>query len=1271
MDLPDNLRLADNAAFAQILEDEGEELDQIGSLAASLIDGKSESRQIALALTSQALFALEADAEAWDEGDLREAEVQLLRRFPFEDLASLVVSESSGQVLLQSETDADLLVEMGEDADVLVETLAACVEQAAGRELDVQRAEEEDLLPLSRGIVKRRGGTPKEAKARGESAEERARREREEEARRKKEREERELTAALERFSAPRFDPAKQARRVFEENGEEGARAWKADIARVRQFAIARMRAQVHSNYRHFIRIARGIAALEGEGAALRRALGEAQGTLRDVAALALHPQPPPAAPGRGPGGGAGALRGELLDELDLLLAQRRVDAAIPALAAARDRLEREERGAGARLPALQRLRAEVEERAARIRAILCDELAAAAAAPEPPAAHLAKLRGQLQQLGAGEAARRAYVRGRAALAAAESGRLKMRGDAALYGPRLAEALFGTLRATAADFRAAFGSGRPMAGFVLWAAWEVDRLVEVYRRQVFPSGNLFAIGECLHAAFAHAAQLEKRGLSFTALLIARFRPGLVQALEQYGQRLEASLAGAVAQETWRPVEVAPPTSPPRSSRAPPRRRRRAAAAAGVPAGAAGGAGPLPCGGGPLAALPSTSAPPSATPPAPFSSATPPPSSVVPPGALADPRCAGGRRLRAARDALLAAFVARRASALAAASAGPPTSSPRARSVAAALAGIAEEAASRLPAGAMRQLLSATVERLAADLRSYVEELVEGDGKQGPRRIGYGGLQLAALDLRFLAAVCGRHAGRPPAAPSRPPSRRAAPPARRARPDRAQRLVEAFCAASGRPRDVALQRAATSAALRARLAALGDLLLEWDPDAKDPAPQRAPPPAPSRHPRPAPPAAASPRAPAGAAGPQPRDRRGAARAGETPARSRRPRALRGGEGEAPEAAPDPAPAPEPPPRPPRRALEKSPEGGARVDGPEPAAAEVPVEAERGRSGPAGLRRGGWRERLAALRAADGDEDGAMAAPPRPARPVSGGEEDAPAEPARARGAAPPRLASEQEAPAAAAAGDAPRRTPLRRQAEAEDTAAEAAPRRAERPSLWKAAEDPPPPVGAEGEAEDPAARRRARLRLSGPGPPQSGQRAWRRALGAGGGAGGAGGGAGGAGGAGLEGEGEEPGAPARISIRERAAARLAARSAEPRPGPSEAAAAELEATGSASLGEEGAGRGERTERQRTLKRVESIAERRTQLLSTLKTRYGAANGGEHPSGSGPGPGGGDDADPPAPPRRSMLAAASRRSEAGGEGERPRARTPLRSSRVSKE
>eukprot|EP00250_Pteridium_aquilinum_P010109 c19160_g1_i1 orf=582-2723(-) len=341
---------------------------------------------------------------------------------------------------------------------------------------------------------------------------------------------------------------------------EKGLRSLCTELARLKEASANQMCESVYAIYGAFIRTSQEWLDIEGEIVNMRNVLSQQAALvhgLKDGLQLDIISDKVDVASEGVLYSGANRMALQdsevLLDNLDVLIAERRVDEALAALfdgeATVMDMSEDDQAGESFRT----QLQVLLSERKARLAEQLVDvvqqpstsghELRAAITTlyrlGDGPRAHSLLLNAHRQKL-------HSNVRG-------------LRSSCTCYGGEytftLSQLVFSTLSQAAKDSRAIFGEQAAyISELVLWVSNEVANFASLVERQILlpasASGSLHAAAESVQTALGYCSLLEDEGLTLCPALSKLFRPSVEKTLEANVMHMKEALTVAASVDDW-------------------------------------------------------------------------------------------------------------------------------------------------------------------------------------------------------------------------------------------------------------------------------------------------------------------------------------------------------------------------------------------------------------------------------------------------------------------------------------------------------------------------------------------------------------------------------------------------------------------------------------------------------------------------------------------------------------------------------------------------
>lgn len=320
------------------------------------------------------------------------------------------------------------------------------------------------------------------------------------------------------------------------------------------------MRKSVYANYSAFIRTAKEISALECQLLSLRNLLS-AQAAVIHGLADGVHVNS--LAPGPlGPldedisDDKDNDLRrmekwlGEFLENIEVLLAERRVEEALSALNDGEKVVEKANSGGNLTATTVISLQNAITKS----RQKLADQLVERAKQPSTKGGELRSAVLALKRLGDGPRAHTLLLNALHQRLHINIQNLNPPSKGACCSS-LSQLVFSTIAQAANDSLAVFGEDTSYTSeLVTWAVNEAEQFASLVKRQTLASaatsGNLRVAAECVHVCLGPCSLLESRGLALTPVLLKNFKPLVEQALVANLRRIEQNTAALAVSDDW-------------------------------------------------------------------------------------------------------------------------------------------------------------------------------------------------------------------------------------------------------------------------------------------------------------------------------------------------------------------------------------------------------------------------------------------------------------------------------------------------------------------------------------------------------------------------------------------------------------------------------------------------------------------------------------------------------------------------------------------------
>lgn len=240
----------------------------------------------------------------------------------------------------------------------------------------------------------------------------------------------------------------------------------------------------------------------------------------------------------------------DYLDNLEVLLAEKRVDEALAALDQGNTKIKEASINLNPTLLFL------FQQAISEQRHKLIDQLAATTSEPSTRGVELRSAASALKVLGDG-------TRAHTLLLSAHRKRLQKSIQSLRYSSvtggafaaTLSQIVFSAIAHGAKDSLAVFGEEPAYSSeLVTWAVKETESFALFLKRLVLASasagGSLRVVADCVQISLGHSSLLEASGLALSPVLLRHFKPYVEEALNAYIKRIEQSCAAVAASEDW-------------------------------------------------------------------------------------------------------------------------------------------------------------------------------------------------------------------------------------------------------------------------------------------------------------------------------------------------------------------------------------------------------------------------------------------------------------------------------------------------------------------------------------------------------------------------------------------------------------------------------------------------------------------------------------------------------------------------------------------------
>ncbi|KAL1198569.1 Exocyst complex component EXO84B [Cardamine amara subsp. amara] len=322
------------------------------------------------------------------------------------------------------------------------------------------------------------------------------------------------------------------------------------------------MRRSVYANYPAFIRTSKEISDLEGELSSIRNLLST-QATLIHGLANGVNIDDEKVSDESLANGVLNfednvlsdleKWAAEFPDQLDALLAERRVDEALAAFDEGEILISQANEKHTLSSSVLSSLQFAIAERKQK----LADQLAKAACQPSTRGGELRSGIVALKRLGDGPRAHTVLLD--AHFQRYQYNMQSLRPSSTSYGgaytAALSQLVFSAISQASSDSLGIFGKEPAYSSeLVTWATKQTEAFSLLVKRHALASsaaaGGLRAAAECAQIALGHCSLLEARGLSLCPVLLKHFKPIVEQALEANLKRIEENTAAMAAADDW-------------------------------------------------------------------------------------------------------------------------------------------------------------------------------------------------------------------------------------------------------------------------------------------------------------------------------------------------------------------------------------------------------------------------------------------------------------------------------------------------------------------------------------------------------------------------------------------------------------------------------------------------------------------------------------------------------------------------------------------------
>ncbi|XP_071688650.1 exocyst complex component EXO84A-like [Rutidosis leptorrhynchoides] len=368
------------------------------------------------------------------------------------------------------------------------------------------------------------------------------------------------LSDKLKVFKSSGFDPENYVSTKCRTTSEKEIKHLVTCLLDLKKASAEEMRKSVYANYPSFIRVSREISDLEGQLVALRNFLSNRASIIHNLAEGAGVESM-----SSGPGSKKDVSfdfedkepsKMELwltqyMDNLKVLLAERRVDEALAALDEGERVAKEEEKSMTSSM--LSSLRANITAQ----RQKLADQIAESACQPSSSGIELRSYVEIIKRLGDGPRAHTLLLNSHHQKLQSKIQGLQTTGSTygVAYTAALSQLMFSIIAQASSDSLAIFGD-QPLytSELVTWSVKQTNTFAHLMKRHVIASpsasGGLRTVAECVQISMGHCYLLEARGLALAPVLLRHFRPCVEQALNANLKRIERSTAALAAADDW-------------------------------------------------------------------------------------------------------------------------------------------------------------------------------------------------------------------------------------------------------------------------------------------------------------------------------------------------------------------------------------------------------------------------------------------------------------------------------------------------------------------------------------------------------------------------------------------------------------------------------------------------------------------------------------------------------------------------------------------------
>ncbi|KAI3741261.1 hypothetical protein L1987_58932 [Smallanthus sonchifolius] len=370
------------------------------------------------------------------------------------------------------------------------------------------------------------------------------------------------LSDKLKVFKSSDFNPENYVSTKCRTTSEKEIKHLVTCLLDLKKASAEEMRKSVYANYPSFIRTSREISDLEGQLVTLRNLLSN-RATIIHTLAEGVRVESMSSSPSSRKKNSFDfedkepskmeVWLSQYIDNLNILLAERRVDEALAALDEG-ERVAKEEKSGDSMTPSmLSSLQAAITAQ----RQKLADQIAESACQPSSSGIELRSSVEIIKRLGDGPRAHTLLLNSHHQKLQSKIQGIQTSGSTygVAYTAALSQLVFSIIAQASSDSLAIFGD-QPLytSELVTWSVNLTNTFAHLMKRHVIASpsasGGLRTVAECVQISMGHCYLLEARGLALGPVLLRHFRPCVEQALNANLKRIERSTAALAAADDW-------------------------------------------------------------------------------------------------------------------------------------------------------------------------------------------------------------------------------------------------------------------------------------------------------------------------------------------------------------------------------------------------------------------------------------------------------------------------------------------------------------------------------------------------------------------------------------------------------------------------------------------------------------------------------------------------------------------------------------------------